>query len=112
MQFFKSHFSYYTLIKLIHKTILNLKVRYPDKLDSHKKCDYENNRAKEVDFVVEHRKKLLAIETKLTQNPSLSDAKNLLTFIEAYPQTALLLHSGKSVRRLHTKVLAVPWWWL
>jgi uncharacterized protein len=68
----------------------------------------------EVDFVVEHGKKLLAFEIKLTQNPSFSDAKNLLTFIAAYPQTerALLLHSGESVRWLHTKVLSVPWWWL
>jgi len=75
---------------------------------------WRTTNGKEVDFVVEHGKKLLAIETKLTQNPSFKDAKNLLTFIEAYPQTVngLLLHSGESVRWLHTKVLAIPWWWL
>ncbi|MCG2722451.1 MAG: ATP-binding protein [Thermodesulfovibrionales bacterium] len=75
---------------------------------------WRTTNGKEVDFVVEHGKKLLAFEVKLTQNPLFSDIKNLLTFIGAYPHTerALLLHSGESVRWLHTKVLAVPWWWL
>lgn len=69
---------------------------------------------KEVDFVVEHGKKLLAVETKLTQNPTFNDIKNLLIFIEEYPQAirGLLLHAGNSVKWLHSKILAVPWWWL
>ncbi len=69
---------------------------------------------KEVDFVVEHGKRLLAVETKLTQNPTFSDIKNLLKFIEEYPQTVrgLLLHAGKSVKWLHSKILAAPWWWI
>ncbi len=75
---------------------------------------WRTTNGKEVDFVVEHGKKLLAVETKLTQNPSFNDAKNLLTFIEEYPQAirGLLVHSGNSVKWLHSKVLAVPWWWL
>ncbi|NWF98678.1 MAG: ATP-binding protein [Nitrospirae bacterium] len=75
---------------------------------------WRTTNGKEVDFVVEHGKKLVAIETKLTQNPSFNDAKNLLTFIEAYPQAVrgLLLHSGNSIKWLHSKVLALPWWWL
>ena len=75
---------------------------------------WRTTNGKEVDFVVEHGKKLLAIETKLTQNPSFNDAKNLLTFIEEYPQAirGLLLHSGNSIKWLHSKVLALPWWWL
>lgn len=69
---------------------------------------------KEVDFVVEHGKRLLAIETKLTQNPTFNDIKNLLKFIEEYPQTVrgVLLYAGKSVKWLHSKILAVPWWWI
>jgi len=75
---------------------------------------WRTTNGKEVDFVVEHGKKLLAIETKLTQNPSFNDAKNLLTFIGEYPQAirGLLLHSGNSIKWLHSKVLALPWWWL
>jgi predicted AAA+ superfamily ATPase len=68
---------------------------------------------KEVDFVVEHGKKLLAIEAKLTRNPVFNDIKNLLTFIDEYPQTSigLLLHAGSSIKWMHSKILAAPWWW-
>jgi len=75
---------------------------------------WRTTNGKEVDFVMEHGKKLLAIETKLTQNPTFNDIKNLLTFIEEYPQTArgLLLHAGEAIQWLHSKILAAPWWWL
>lgn len=69
---------------------------------------------KEVDFIIEHGKKLLAFEVKLTKNPSFSDIKNLLTFIETFPKVTLgiLIHSGNTVGWLHSKVIAVPWFWL
>ncbi len=69
---------------------------------------------KEVDFVLEHGKKLLAFETKLTQKPSFNDIKNLLYFIDEYPNTlrGVLIHGGNTVQWLHSKVVAVPWWWL
>ncbi|MBI5408000.1 MAG: ATP-binding protein [Nitrospirae bacterium] len=69
---------------------------------------------KEVDFVLEHGKRLLAFEVKLTQNPTFNDAKNLLAFIEEYPQTTrgILLHSGNVVKWLHSKILSAPWWWV
>lgn len=69
---------------------------------------------KEVDFVLEQGRKLLAFEVKLTQRPSFNDIKNLLTFIEDYPQTirGILLHAGGSIKWLHSKVIAVPWWWI
>jgi hypothetical protein len=69
---------------------------------------------KEVDFILEHGRKLLAFEVKLTPNPTLGDIKNLLTFIEENPHTlrGVLIHAGKSIRWLHSKVLAVPWTWL
>jgi hypothetical protein len=69
---------------------------------------------KEVDFVIEHGRKLLAIEVKLTRNPVFQDIKSLLTFIEAHPQTirGILLHAGNSIQWLHSKILAVPWWWV
>ena len=69
---------------------------------------------KEVDFILEHGRKLLAFEVKLTPNPTLGDIKNLLTFIEENPHTirGVLIHAGKSIQWLHSKVLAVPWTWV
>lgn len=69
---------------------------------------------KEVDFIIAHGKRLFAFEAKLTKNPTFNDIKNMLAFIEEYPQTirGILLHAGSSIRWLHSKVLAVPWWWI
>lgn len=69
---------------------------------------------KEVDFVIEHGKKLLAFEVKLTKNPSFNDIKNLLAFMQEYPQfiRGILIHAGDTIKWLHSKILAVPWWWI
>lgn len=69
---------------------------------------------KEVDFILEQGKNLLAFEVKLTQTPTFNDIKNLLIFIEEYPQTirGMLIHGGNSIKWLHSKIVAVPWWWL
>ncbi|MBM4386903.1 MAG: DUF4143 domain-containing protein [Deltaproteobacteria bacterium] len=69
---------------------------------------------READFVVEHGKTLVAFEAKLTNKPSFEDIKNLLAFIEEYPETTrgVLLHAGSSIKWLHSRVVAVPWWWI
>jgi predicted AAA+ superfamily ATPase len=69
---------------------------------------------KEVDFVIEHSRKLLAIEVKMTDRPTVRDIKNLLLFMNEYPETVrgILVHSGNRILWLHSKVIAVPWWWL
>jgi len=69
---------------------------------------------KEVDFILEHGKKLLAFEAKFTRNPMFKDIKNLLSFIEDFPEVlrGILIHAGSSIKWLHSKVLAVPWWWI
>jgi len=69
---------------------------------------------KEIDFVMEHGKKLLAFEIKLTQNPTMNDIKNLLTFIDEHPNAVrgILLHAGKSLKWFHSKIIAAPWWWI
>lgn len=69
---------------------------------------------REVDFVIEHGKRLIAFEVKFTKNPTTDDIKNLLTFIEDYPQTirGVLIHAGDRIKWLHSKVVAVPWWWI
>ncbi|MEW6455359.1 MAG: ATP-binding protein [Acidobacteriota bacterium] len=69
---------------------------------------------KEVDFILEHGRKLLIFEVKFTKNPAFHDIKNLLIFIKDHPQTTrgVLLHAGNSLKWLHSKVLAAPWWWV
>lgn len=68
----------------------------------------------EVDFVIEHGRKLLPIEVKLTAKPTIHDAANLLAFMDEHPlaQLGVLVHGGDNVLWLHSKVVAVPWWWL
>lgn len=68
----------------------------------------------EVDFVIEQGRKLLALEVKLTTRPSVQDIHHLLLFLEEYPETVrgVLVHAGSHLQWLHSRVLAVPWWWL
>ena len=65
----------------------------------------------EVDFVVEHGRRVMAVEVKATDNPGYRDIAGLQTFLEWHPDATagLLLHGGNSIRRLDKKILAVPW---
>lgn len=69
---------------------------------------------REVDFVIEHGRKALPIEVKMTARPTISDAAHLLAFMEEHPLAThgVIVHGGNEVFRLHSKVVAVPWWWL
>ena len=69
---------------------------------------------KEVDFVLEHGRRLIAVEVKLTDNPKTSDAKNLLSFMDDHPETlrGVIVHAGSEIKRLHSKIICVPWWWI
>ena len=69
---------------------------------------------KDVDFIIEWRRKLLAFEVKLTENPTIKDIKNLIDFIEENPDSirGVLIYTGDSIKYLHSKVIAIPWWWL
>ncbi|MFZ5861470.1 MAG: ATP-binding protein [Nitrospirota bacterium] len=65
----------------------------------------------EVDFVIEHARKLLAIEVKLSATPRYSDAAGLQAFCHEYPEAVggLLIHTGREVTRLAENIVAVPW---
>jgi hypothetical protein len=64
----------------------------------------------EVDFVLEHGRRLLAIEVKRSTNPGYGDAAGLRLFLAEYPQAAgLLLHTGQEVRRMGEKIISAPW---
>ncbi len=73
---------------------------------------YRDGAGLEVDFIVEKGNKVVAFEVKLTDSPSLKDAKNLLKFLEKYPETlrGIIIHTGNDVKWLHSKILTLPWW--
>ena len=66
---------------------------------------------KEVDFVLEWGRKLLAVEVKLSTKPKFSDTDTLRLFMDEYPETSacILIHAGDEVRILHEKIAAIPW---
>lgn len=69
---------------------------------------------KEVDFVYEYGRKLVAIETKFADRVSYPDITGLLLFLQEYPETlaGLILYNGAEIRYFHEKIVALPWWWL
>ena len=67
----------------------------------------------EVDFVLERRGSLLAVEVKASARPTHREARRLKTFLAEYGEAAhgaLLLHTGKQMEWLADRILAVPWW--
>ncbi len=66
---------------------------------------------KEVDFVLEWGRKLLAVEVKLADKPKFSDIETLRMFLEEYPETVagILIHAGSEIKMMHEKILAIPW---
>jgi uncharacterized protein len=65
----------------------------------------------EVDFVVEHGRRVLAVEVKTTNNPGYRDIAGLQSFLNEHKgaKAGLLLHSGRDIKRLDEKILAIPW---
>jgi predicted AAA+ superfamily ATPase len=65
----------------------------------------------EVDFVVEHGRRVMAVEVKSTINPGYRDISGLQAFLSEHPNAAagLLVHSGREIKRLDNKILAIPW---
>ena len=69
---------------------------------------------KEVDFVLEWGRKLLAVEVKLTDRPKYSDIETLKLFLDEYPEmsAAILVHTGNEIKIIHDRIAAVPWYML
>lgn len=68
----------------------------------------------EVDFVLEHGRRVLAIEVKRASKLAFRDISGLQTFLEQHPQAAggLIIYTGDQVRRMAQNILAVPWTWI
>ncbi|MFZ5818397.1 MAG: ATP-binding protein [Chloroflexota bacterium] len=65
----------------------------------------------EVDFVIEHGRKVAAIEVKSAKNPGYGDTAGLRAFLKEHPSASagVLLHTGRDVKRLGDKIIALPW---
>jgi predicted AAA+ superfamily ATPase len=65
----------------------------------------------EVDFVIEHGRRVVGIEVKMTDAPGYRHAAGLVRFLGEHPQAVggILLHGGQQIRRLDEKIVAVPW---
>ena len=65
----------------------------------------------EVDFVIEHGRKILGIEVKRARKIGYGDISGLQTFLDEHPGAAggLMVYAGDEIRRMGKKILAVPW---
>jgi uncharacterized protein len=66
---------------------------------------------KEVDFVLEYGRKVVAVEVKQSFNVSYGDASGLRAFLSDHPEASsgLLLYGGTDIRRLGERIVAAPW---
>jgi predicted AAA+ superfamily ATPase len=66
----------------------------------------------EVDFIVEHGGRLTPIEVKWTENPTLNDARHLLTFLREKKKEAkhgYVICRCPRPLQLHDQITALPW---
>jgi len=72
---------------------------------------WRTRRGREVDFVVEHGRRLLAFEVKRARRVHHGDTASLRLFLQEYPQAVggVLLYGGQEIRRLGAKIVALPW---
>jgi len=72
---------------------------------------WRTRKGPEVDFVVEHGRRLLGVEVKQTTQPRYRDVAGLQAFLTEYPKASggILLHGGQAIRRLDEKIVAIPW---
>jgi len=66
---------------------------------------------KEIDFILEWGRKIIAVEVKLSNKPQFSDTETLRMFLEEYPETAagVLVHTGHEIKMMSKKIIAMPW---
>ena len=72
---------------------------------------WRTQRGAEVDFVLEHGRRLVAIEVKRSEKLRYADADGLRAFLDEYPEAGagIILYSGGEILRMGPKIIAVPW---
>jgi len=66
----------------------------------------------EVDFVIEHGKRVIPVEVKWTERPSASDCRHILSFLDDVPGSSkqgLIVCRCPRPMQIHERVLAIPW---
>jgi predicted AAA+ superfamily ATPase len=67
-------------------------------------------RGDEVDLVVEHGRRVVAMEVKATSRPVSQDVHGLRAFLKGSPEASgLLAHGGLERRQMDRRTWAVPW---
>ena len=66
----------------------------------------------EVDFIIERANRVIPVEVKWTENPTLQDARHLMTFLDEHPAKArrgyIICRCARPLE-LHEKLTALPW---
>ncbi|MFC1477711.1 ATP-binding protein, partial [candidate division KSB1 bacterium] len=75
---------------------------------------WRTSTGKEVDFVIERGRSLVAIEVKLSGQVRYVDLENLKIFMEEYPETvsSIVVYTGSEIKRMDENIFAVPWYLL
>ena len=72
---------------------------------------WRTSTGKEVDFVIEWGRKLIAVEVKFSDQARYADISGIQLFIDEYPETAagLLIYNGRAIKQMSDKIIALPW---
>lgn len=72
---------------------------------------WRTSAGKEVDVVIEHGRKALAIEIELATTARFSDRDTLARFMTDNPETVagVVVYAGGEIKRLSERIVAVPW---
>lgn len=65
-----------------------------------------------MDFIIAHRERLIPVEVKWTERPTVTDARHLNTFLDEHPKRARkgwLICRGSTPLALTDRVTALPW---
>lgn len=67
---------------------------------------------REIDFVIERGKKLIAVEVKAASEIRYRDLENMRIFSQEYPDlfaAGILVYTGDEIKRMDEKIIAIPW---
>ena len=67
----------------------------------------------EIDFIVQLGKRIIPVEVRWTENPTLGDARHLRAFLADAPRgakTGYVVCRCERPRQLAPNIVALPWW--
>ena len=77
----------------------------------YKLCYWQDYAGPEVDYVIDRHGSYIPIEVKWTQNPTKSDARHLIKFLNEYEtaEKAYIICRVDRKRMLADRIIALPW---